>query len=945
MSTPHRGSTARGADELGAEPHVTRKPDALERRLELRLLGPFDALLDGTPLELGRRPRLVLAALVLRRGQRASTSSLIESVWDDRPPASAKSVLHVYLSQLRRALPAGRLVTEHGGYRLVVQASELDAGQFEQLFADGRRALADGAVSRAASRFSEALDLWRGDALEDLCEEPFARDEALRLDELRLACLEGRFDSDLLLGRHGEIVPDLEGLVSRHPLREHLRGQLMIALYRDGRQAEALASYREGRAALVSELGLEPGTELRELERRILEHDQALAGPPQLAAPPPRVPMPQTQTIGRDTELAELGTLLADPRTRLVTLIGPGGVGKTRLATELAVALGDELADGAALVDLAPITDSHQLLPTIGRALGLREGDSTGWPELLGEHLGDRELLLVLDNLEHLLDGTVELPPLLDVAPRLTVLATSRRRLRLSAEHVVEVRPLDASSARELLASRVAAAGVTVDADERVLTEVCERLDGMPLAIELAAPWFRTRSPTELLSTLEARLDHLGDGPRDAPDRQRTMRSAIDWGFDLLDPASQHLLGRLSLFRREFTASAALRVGGPEATAAALEQLVESSIVQHSGESFSLLEIVREYAQALPSADREGRDLHASYFLELAEAAEPALIGADQGAWLVAIESVHDDLRAALDWFSGSRDAALELRLAAALGRFWYVRGYLSEGLERLEESVERASGAHPQLAANALRSASALAVLRGDYPQARTLVERALEAYRALGDVQGVVRSLSNLGAILHGLGELDAAVATLDECISTAQSLDEPRLLALARNNRGDVALSQGKLEVAREEFGQSLALLREAGDVVNVARSLYNLGAVALEQERFGDARGLLVEALDLSCSVDDREDIAWCVIGLAAVGAASDRLHDSAVVLGFASALLERISATSKPFERRLYETTFGRLDATFGRPALDDLLATGSRMPDLDGIALARSLGA
>ncbi len=914
-------------------------------RLALRLLGPFELLVDGAPVRLGRRPRAVLVALVLRRNETVSTESLIESVWDEAPPPSAKSVLHVYVSQLRRLLPPGRLLTEQSGYRLVVDPAELDAEEFERLADEGHRALEEERDRLAESRLTAALALWRGEALADLDGHHFARDEAARMNELRLVCLEGSFDARLRLGGHRELVADLERAVAGYPLREHLRGQLMTALFRSGRQADALARYREGRSALVSGLGLEPGARLRELERRILGHDPTLATPPRKVPGRLSVPVPQTRTIGRETEIAELQQRLRDPRTRLVTLTGPGGIGKTRLAAELAAMLGEEHADGAVLVDLAPLTDAGELLPAIGRALGLREGERFGWPELVGEHLAGRELLLVLDNAEHLVEGAVVLAPLLDASPRSTVLVTSRRLLRLSAENVVDVRPLELSAAAELLASRAAAAGVTIDVDDAVIAELCERLDRMPLAIELAAPWFRTRSPAELLRLLDSRLAVLNAGARDAPPRQQTMRSTIDWGFELLSPSSQHLLGRLSLFRRRFTASAALEIGAPTAAPGTLDELVESSIVQSYGGELGLLEVVREYAQSLPSADRQGHELHASYFLTLAETAAPELAGAAQGEWLAVLEASHDDLRAALEWLGRSGAAGHELRLAYALARFWYIRGYLSEGLEHLQRAVERAGGADPRLTADALRSASALAVLRGQYGPARDLVERALELYRALDDGPGIVRSLSNLGAILHGLGELELAAATLDTCVAAAEALGEPRLIALARNNRGDVALSQGDLEVAREEFELSLALLREANDIANVARSLYNLGAVALEQRRVEAACELLVEALDLSGGVDDKEDVVWCVIALAAVAATRGETREAAVVLGFARASLERIHATVKPFERRLFDATFDRLAGALDRVELDELLATGSGLPDSDAIAAARSIGA
>jgi tetratricopeptide (TPR) repeat protein len=386
-------------------------------------------------------------------------------------------------------------------------------------------------------------------------------------------------------------------------------------------------------------------------------------------------------------------------------------------------------------------------------------------------------------------------------------------------------------------------------------------------------------------------------------------------------------------------------VGGPDAALGSLDELVESSIVHSDGEGLRLLEVVREYAQALPSADAEGARLHATYFLELAEAAEPELVGPDQGAWLTTLEHSHDDLRAALEWFGTSGESTLELRLAAALGRFWYVRGYLSEGLGQLQRAAARAGDASPELTANALRSASALAVLLGDYVQARTLVERALRLYRTLGNASGVVRSLSNLGAVLHGLGELDAAAATLDECVRAAESLGEPRLIALARNNRGDVALSQGDLETARTEFEQSLALLRPANDLANIARSLYNLGAVAVKQGRLEAAGDLLVEALDLSNEVDDKEDIAWCLIALSALGALSGRSADAALVLGFARTLPAEIGATIKPSEQQLHDDVFARLSVTFTESERDRLLRSGELMASTEVVAIARSLGA
>jgi predicted ATPase/DNA-binding SARP family transcriptional activator len=910
--------------------------------LEFRILGQFEVMAGGRLVQLSPRPRKLLAALLLRP-ETVSTDVLIESVWDGTPPSSAAPTLRMYVSKLRRVLPAERVVTDGKGYRLVVRSGELDAARFEAGLAEGREALAGGNPRLARAALARALDLWRGDALAGLSEAGFAREEARRLDELRLACLEERIQTDLDLGRHAEVVAELESLVAAYPARERYRVQLMTALYRVGRHPEALERYRDGRAALLGELGLEPGPELRELEQRILRHDPTLASPAFDRPPPLRVARPHSPTIGRETQIADLCARLLEPPTRLVTLVGPGGIGKTRLATEVAIALAEELTDGAALVDLAPLTEASQLLASIGRALGLRESDSSSWEESLGGHLCSKELLLVLDNFEHVVESAPAIAPLLDIAPRLTVLVTSRRVLRLSAEQVVEVQPLDDPSARQLLAARASAAGAAVDIRTAPFGEVCERLDGVPLAIELAAPWLRILSAEELLRRLESQLEALGEGARDAPPRHRTMRAAIEWSFSLLEPPAQHLLGRVSLFRGQFTLEAAAAVGGLHSASRELAALVEASVVRPSGPEYGLLEVVREYGLGLPSADDEGRDLHAAHFLAFAETAEPELAGADQGAWLERLESSHDDLRAALDWYALWGDSALELRLAASLGRFWYIRGYLQEGIERLLRALETAGEADPALTANALRTASALAVLRGDYEQARGLAERALALYRNAGDARGVVRSLSNLGAILFGLEELELAAATLDECIVLAEQLDERRLVALARNNRGDVALSAGELEIAADQFEQSLALLRDANDVANVARALYNLGAVEIGRGSLDAARSLLIEALQLSVGVDDKEDVAWCLIALASIGERAGKLQDAATVLGFTNAFLKRIGATLKPSEKRLFDETLARVGEIFDRSEVQTLLAAGERMQDGDVLELARAL--
>jgi tetratricopeptide (TPR) repeat protein len=357
-----------------------------------------------------------------------------------------------------------------------------------------------------------------------------------------------------------------------------------------------------------------------------------------------------------------------------------------------------------------------------------------------------------------------------------------------------------------------------------------------------------------------------------------------------------------------------------------------------------LLEVMRDYAAERLGSDLAPRQRHTEHFANLAAEAELQLSGADQTDWLERLEIEHDNLRAALDWLAaGESTAAAELQMAAALGRFWYVRGHIGEGMSRLRHAIARAGREDTPALAKALRTASALAVIQGDYALANEFATRALSSYRTLGDRSGVARSLSNLGAIQHAQGELDVAAVTLDECIRECAEVRDDRLLALAQNNRGDVALSQRELDSAAAHFAESLAILQKLGDSANVARSMYNLGAVALEQNRLEDARQLLAQSIALSERVGDPEDLAWCLIALAAVAARTEQTYDGARMLGFSIALLDRIGATMKPFERRLYERTREALDSALGGAQLDAAVGEGKRLGLSDAVTLASTV--
>src|SRR5919197_1073160 len=496
--------------------------------MQFRLLGPLSVSVDGEPLALtGQKPRALLAALLLEANRVVSRDRLIDAVWGEEPPDTARNTLQVYVSQLRKLLPDGVLETASHGYKLVVDREAVDLFEFVRLSEEGRNAVTAGDAAGAGETLRRALQLWDGATPADLPEAEMAR-----LEELRAAALEDRIDAELALGRHGQVVPELERLGNEHPLRERFRGQLMLALYRCGRQADALAVYQRTRRTLVDELGIEPSASLRKLEQAILAQDASLSAPQAQPASARRIPAPATPLLGRERELAALAELARAGGTRLVTLTGTGGIGKTRLALELARRLAPEFQQGAAVATLATLRD----------------------PALV-------------------------------------------------AHAILEA--LDVPEAAELFIARAQAANPDFALSEQnaaAVAELCARLDGLPLAIELAAARTKLLPPATLLSRLSNRLELLTGGRRAAPRHQQTLRTTLDWSYDLLEPEVQRLFARLGVFAGGCTlASAEAVCDGDVSVLEGLAALVDESLVRQretaDGEPrFSMLEIVREYA-------------------------------------------------------------------------------------------------------------------------------------------------------------------------------------------------------------------------------------------------------------------------------------------------------------------------------------------------------------
>ena len=613
------------------------------------------------------------------------------------------------------------------------------------------------------------------------------------------------------------------------------------------------------------------------------------------------LPLQSTPFLGRERELAALLDLVGSNVSRLLTLTGPGGTGKTRLAVEAAKQLVEDYEHGVWWVPLAALEDPALVVETAAKALGANES--------LAAHIGDRRLLLVLDNFEHVLGAAPEVAALLAACPNLRVLATSREPLRLSAEQEYPVPSLARPEAVDFFLARARTVSPGFELDDAV-GELCRRLDDLPLALELAAARVKMLSTRQILDRLEQRLTLLTGGARDLPERQRTLRGAISWSHELLDDGEKALLRRLAVFAGGWTLVAAEAVC--EADVDTLGSLVEKSLVRVDEERYAFLEAIRDFTAERLSESGESEDVHrrhAVYYLELAEEVEPKLFGFDQAGSLDLLEVEHDNLRRALAWLGEQPERESELRLAVALGRFRYVRGYLVEGQESIERALARSGDDDSvELRAKALRGAAALAVMRGEYAEAKELTERGLELSRLAGDTGGIVRSLSNLGAILHGLGETEAAAEALEEAVSLARASGDMRSAALALNNLGDVVMSTGDHSRAAVLFDESLTLLRPLGDSANVARSLYNAAVAAIEMRQADVAAERLRESLPLSLEIGDWEDVIWCLIAFAALAARSGKSEHAACLLAAADAGLSAIGGSMKPFERSLYART-------------------------------------
>jgi predicted ATPase/DNA-binding SARP family transcriptional activator len=913
--------------------------------ISYRVLGPLEVRIGADTPALGpRQQRAVLALLLLHAREVVSTDRLTEWLWAAEPPANALTAIQGYVSALRKILGRETIETVAGGYRLRADDEQIDARRFERLYLQAQAALAEEDLGRASAHLEEALDVLHCAPLVDFAYEAWAQAEIGRLEELQLSTREAAFDVRLERADHAALVGELEAFRREHPLREGASRRLMLALYRSGRQAEALEVYQEARSTLVEELGVEPGPELQSLYRSILRQDDGLAVPEPIVTPrATNLPAPPARLIGRGREVDDVAALLGDDAVRLVTLTGPGGIGKTRLALEIAACTALRYRDGVVFVDLSPVSTPDDAIESIRQALDLGPDPAHDSLETVTSHLRDRRLLLVLDNLEQVIELAQPLAALLSAAGLVDVLATSREALRIRAERQFRLAELSPEDAVQLFRDRAeAVAPGIVDPDDPRLESLVRELDCLPLALELAASRVDTLAPGAMLERIGERLALLQGGPRDLPERQQALRATLDWSYDLLSAEEQRAFERLGIFRRGCTPDAAAAVA--EAPHGIVESLVRKNLVRIDDlDRIGMLETVRAYAIERLEARTETNTTaaeHARWFARLADEGGEELRGPEGGAWAARLEAEYDNLRSALEWLA-EHDRAAALRLCDRLWPAWLGQGHLREAKRWFDRLLTDADDVPLDLLADCLGGAGVIAAESGDLDAARKHLQRGLGYRRELGDERKVALALNNLGQLEEVEGHLDEAMALTAEAVSLLRRLDDVPNLTLTLIGLANVQSARGELASATLTYGEAADLARSCDDTWALAASLAGRGTTALREEDFETASSALTESLLLMEARGERNEFVPLLfeLGHAAIGLGDE--ERGVRLIGASAALRERLGG---PFETADAAAERERIRASVGANRFDALEAVGRALDEREAIALAASAG-
>lgn len=958
-------------------------------RLSLRLLGPPHIALDGRPVVgfTSVKVRALLIYLAVEADRIHSRDALAELLWPEQGAQVARNNLRQALANLRqviddhRATPPFLLISRDHVQFNVASDYWLDTAAFKQLLRSVAQHVHSSPAQCAActQRLHEAVALYQGSFLHQLAVansasfEEWALLTRERLERQAFGLLTELAAHHERCGAYNEAMTYAQRLLELEPWHEEAHRQVMRLLVRCGQRGAAIAQYKTCRRILAEELGIEPDESTTQLYQEILTERSSPAAPPPTEAADrlqlPALPAQAMPFLGRIVEQAQLVARLKQPGCRLLTLTGPAGTGKTRLAMEVASAVTGFYAGRVGFIDLSALRDPGMVIWLIAEACAAQVTAQEEVVDRVVDRLRGHELLLLLDNFEHVIAAAPLMAELLARVPGLTLLITSRIPLHLYSEHEFAITPLalpdldqlpgperiEQIDSVNLFIQRAQTVrpqfAVTAD-NARTIAEICHRVDGLPLAIELAAARVKLFTPGALLTRLNHRLAVLTDGPHDSPNRQRTMRAAIAWSYELLEPAEQQLFARLSVFVDGFRYEAVSAVCGTSELTMPLQQILEAladkSLLLHREEPdgeprFTMLATIHEYA--LERLVERGevelmRQRHVAYFTDLAEASYEALNGPQQAIWLRQLEHEHHNLRAALQSTQDLGLDELAFQLSSSLWRFWYYYGHFGEGLYWLERALALDIAVSPEARARALNGAAILAKGQGKYEQGRLLYLACLETYSEIGDELAVGYMLNNLGILALDLGDYAQARSYHEQSLALKRKLGDQMAIATSLVNLGEAVGYSGDIAQAQAYINEGVTVARTLNHVGLIITALNCLGWISLDHQCAPVARSCFHEALVLTRQLGGHHYLPELLEGMAGLAAMEGQPEQAARLIGAAEALRERSGATLTPNHRERHARVVSAINTQRDSSALHALRVSGRALPPEQTIALA-----